>query len=269
VNLNIVTIFFLLRRLFPRGSGDLQFRYFQKIVSVETLDDVMVKYDFKGLNTGDAMSALFTMLYVDFMDCTGTLFALCRSVGIIDRDGNFPRSREAFSVDAIGAIIGSVFGTSPVVAYIESAAGIEIGSRTGLTAIFVGIYFFISIFFAPILSNIPPWATGGALIIVGTLMARSLVHVQWQNPTHAFIAFITVIVMPLTYSISYGILAGLCGWVILKAIYYVMFKIFKIPDPSIIMYEDVQPEASFYKKSETTKTVEEPTEAADLKKEDA
>jgi len=259
----------MLISLFPRPSGDLQFRYFQKIVSVEKLSDVMVKYDFNGLNTGDAMSALFTMLYVDFMDCTGTLFALCRSVGIINKDGDFPRSREAFSVDSIGAIIGSIFGTSPIVAYIESAAGIEIGSRTGLTAIFVGIYFFISIFFAPILSNIPPWATGGALIIVGTLMARSLVHVQWQNPTHAFIAFITVIVMPLTYSISYGILAGLCGWAILKVIYFIVYKIFKIPDPSIVVYQDIEPDGSFHKKEEPSKTVDEPTEAADLKKEDA
>jgi len=256
--------------LFPRPSGDNQFRYFQKIVSVEKLNDVMVKYDFGGLNSGDAMSALFTMLYVDFMDCTGTLFALCRSVGIIEKDGNFPRSREAFSVDSIGAIIGSIFGMSPIVAYIESAAGIEIGSRTGLTACFVGLFFFIAIFFAPILSNIPPWATGGALIVVGTLMARSLVHVQWQNPTHAFVAFITVIVMPLTYSIAYGILAGVCGWSILKLIYFFAFKIFKIPDPSVIVYQDVETEtSSFYKKEEQSKSLEKPSEAADLKKEDA
>jgi AGZA family xanthine/uracil permease-like MFS transporter len=201
------------------------------------------------------------------MDCTGTLFALCSSTGIIDKDGNFPRSRIAFSVDAIGAILGSVFGTSPVVAYIESAAGIEAGSRTGLTAVFCGFYFFIAIFFSPILSNIPPWATGGALILVGTLMARSLVHVHWENPTHAFIAFITVIVMPLTYSIAYGILAGICGWIILKVIYLILKFLFKIPDPSVIAFKDVETEIA--KIDETKKSFYNPSEAIDTKKEDA
>ena len=100
-------------------------------------------------------------------------------------------------------------------------------------------------------------------------MARSLVHVHWENPTHAFIAFITVIIMPLTYSIAYGILAGICGWIILKTIYYVMFKLFKIPDPSIIVYQEVEPEVNFYNKDLSTKTSNEPAEAEyDLKKED-
>merc|ERR1711933_159018 len=121
---------------------------------------------------------------------------------LVDENGDFPKSRYAFSVDAIATIVGSVFGLSPITSYIESAAGVEVGSRTGLTAVFVGFYFFISIFFAPILASIPAWATGGAFILVGTMMARSVAKIRWDIPSHAFSAFLTIIIMPLTYSIA-------------------------------------------------------------------
>merc|ERR1711957_615359 len=109
--------------------------------------------------------------------------------------GDFPKSRWAFSVDAIATSFGSIFGCSPVTSYIESAAGVEAGSKTGLTAVICAFYFFISIFFAPILANIPPWATGGSLVIVGSLMARSVLNVKWHNHAHAFSEFITIIMM--------------------------------------------------------------------------
>ena len=112
----------------------------------------------------------------------------------------------AFSSDAIATIVGSLFGLSPVTSYIESVAGVEAGAKTGLTAVIVGFYFFLSIFFAPIIASIPPWATGGALIIVGALMCRSLADVKWTNVSHAITAFLVMIVMPLTYSIAYGML---------------------------------------------------------------
>ena len=105
----------------------------------------------------------------------------------------------------IGTMFGSLFGMSPMTSYIESAAGVEAGSRTGLTAVFIAFFFFLSIFFAPIFSSIPPWATGGSLIIVGALMCRSLEDIHWKNPVHAVVAFVTVIMMPLTYSIAYGL----------------------------------------------------------------
>lgn len=116
---------------------------------------------------------------MDFLDTSGTLLALVDAMDLTDEDGDFPKSRWAFSADAVATIVGSLFGLSPVTSYIESAAGVEAGSRTGLTAVFCGFFFLLSIFFAPIIASIPPWAIGGALIIVGSLMARSLAKVQW------------------------------------------------------------------------------------------
>ena len=143
-------------------------------------------------------------------------------MGIADENGDFPRSRQAFAADACATIFGSFFGLSPVTSYIESAAGVEAGSRTGMTAVFCGIFFLLSIFFAPIIASIPPWATGGALIIVGCLMARSLKEIQWNDPAHAATAFLTVIIMPLTYSIAYGLLAGIACWIFLQSVFKLM-----------------------------------------------
>jgi len=150
----------------------------------------------------------------------------------VNQEGaDFPRSRWAFSADAAATIIGSIFSLSPVTSYIESGAGVEAGSKTGLTAILVGFCFFLSIFFAPIIASIPPWATGGTLIIVGSLMARSLTKVKWRDPAHAATAFMTVLLMPLTYSIAYGLLGGLMTWIILQLVFFPL-KLVGIERPS-------------------------------------
>lgn len=151
----------------------------------------------------------------------GTLLGLVSSLGYVDENGDFPRSRWAYSADGVATIIGSMFGLSPVTSYIESGAGVEAGAKTGLTAMIVAFYFFLSIFFAPVIASIPPWATGGALVVVGALMARSLGEVKWHNPMHATTAFLTVIMMPLTYSIAYGLIAGI-------GTYMVMWTVFKL-----------------------------------------
>mmetsp|Transcript_3761 Transcript_3761/g.7475 ORF Transcript_3761/g.7475 Transcript_3761/m.7475 type:complete len:540 (+) Transcript_3761:105-1724(+) len=202
---------------FPDNDlGDDRFEYFKKVVSVEKMDKILVPFTSK---LGDAGVALFTFLYVDFLDTSGTLLALVIAMGIADEKGDFPRSRRAFAADACATIAGSFFGLSPVTSYIESAAGVETGSRTGMTAVFCGIFFLLSIFFAPIIASIPPWATGGALVIVGCLMARSLKDVKWHDPAHASTAFLTVIIMPLTYSIAYGLLAGCACWIFLQCLF--------------------------------------------------
>jgi AGZA family xanthine/uracil permease-like MFS transporter len=129
-------------------------------------------------------------------------------------------------------MVGSVFGLSPVTSYIESAAGVEAGGRTGLTAIFAGLYFALAIVFAPIFASIPPWATGGSLIIVGALMCRSLAKVQWERVDHAVTAFVTIMLMPLTYSIAYGIIGGFFCWIALQGIFYILsFSLFGIKLP--------------------------------------
>mmetsp|Transcript_27670 Transcript_27670/g.42578 ORF Transcript_27670/g.42578 Transcript_27670/m.42578 type:complete len:543 (+) Transcript_27670:98-1726(+) len=200
-------------------AGNSRFEYFQKVVSIESLDLVSLNY------TGDLKNAglaLFTFLYVDFLDTSGTLMALVSAMGFVDEDGSFPKARQAFAVDAISTMFGSLFGLSPVTSYIESAAGVEAGSRTGLTSVICAFFFFLSIFFSPILASIPPWATGGALILVGSLMARSLAKVQWHNISHAITAFVTLMLMPLTYSIAYGLIAGIGAFIFLEGTFFLL-----------------------------------------------
>ena len=120
-----------------------------------------------GDHMGEFALALFTFLYVDLLDTTATLFSMMRFVGVVDPDsGDFPRSTIAYCTDGVFISIGALFGVSPVTAFIESGAGIAEGGRTGLTAIVAGLFFLLSIFFSPIIASIPPWATGGTLIMV-------------------------------------------------------------------------------------------------------
>ena len=217
------------------NGNEAKFDYFKQVVSIEKMSDILVPF------TSDLKSvgiALVTFLYVDFLDTSGTLLALVDSMGLTDEKGDFPKSRWAFSADAIATIVGSCFGLSPVTSYIESAAGVEAGARTGLTAIFCGFYFFLSIFFAPIIASIPPWGIGGALIIVGSLMARSLSKVKWHIPSHAISAFLTVMVMPLTYSIAYGLIAGIVIYLIMEGT-FLLLSFVGIEKPS---YEEAEEE---------------------------
>jgi AGZA family xanthine/uracil permease-like MFS transporter len=217
--------------------GNSRFEYFKEVVAVESLSKIIGKWDFTEAKGGDFVTALFTLLYVDFFDTSGTLLAIVSSMGLVNEDGDFENSRAAFTTDAIATMFGSIFGLSPLTSYIESAAGVEAGSRTGLTSVFVAFFFFLSIFFAPIFSSIPAWATGGSLVVVGALMCRSLVKVHWGNPAHAVCAFVTVIVMPLTYSIAYGLIAGIGLWVAIKAVAVPLNMAFGIPDPTVIVTE--------------------------------
>jgi len=152
----------------------------------------------------------------------GTLLALADSMGFIDEDGDFPKSRMAFSADAIATMFGALFGLSPVTSFIESGAGVEMGARTGLCAIICGFFFLISIFFSPILASIPPWASGGSLVIVGAMMCRSLNKIKWHNLTHALSAFVTVMLMPLTYSIAYGLIGGMFVYLIMEGTFFLL-----------------------------------------------
>ncbi|GAX17840.1 hypothetical protein FisN_18Hh041 [Fistulifera solaris] len=164
---------------FPNDDiGDARFEYFKQVVSIEPLDKVLAPFTNE---LSDAGVALFTFLYVDFLDTSGTLLGIVSAMGYVNEEGDFPKSYFAYSADALATIFGSIFGLSPVTSYIESGSGVEAGSRTGLTAVFCGFFFFLSLFFAPIIASIPAWAIGGALIIVGSLVARSLAKVKWYD----------------------------------------------------------------------------------------
>jgi len=169
--------------------------------------------------------AFITFLYVDILDCTGTLYSMARFCGAIDeRTQDFENSAIAYTVDAFGISIGSLMGSPPVTAYIESGAGISEGGKTGLTAMFAGLAFFISIFFAPIFASIPPWATGCTLIIVGSLMAQAAKDINWRYMGDAIPAFLTIAIMPFTYSIAYGLIAGIMSYILINTLVFVVEK---------------------------------------------
>ena len=160
-------------------------------------------------NIPNLIMMLFSLVFVTFFDTTGTLMALGRQCGFIDEEGQAVGIQNAFLADAVGGIVGAIFGTSTVTAYVESATGIGLGGKTGLTAIVTGILFILSIFFAPlVLSLFTSPVTCAALVIVGILMIAQLQEVEWGNLIVAASVFMTIIMMILTYSISLGIAWG-------------------------------------------------------------
>lgn len=200
-------------------SGDAAFEFFKKIVTFHPISRVLAVQDWNitGAGAGQFASALITFLYVDILDCTGTLYSMARFCGAIDEDTqDFEGSAVAYLVDAFGISIGSFVGSPPVTAFIESGAGISEGGVTGLTAVTTGFCFFISLFFAPIFASIPPWATGCTLILVGAMMARACTEINWRYLGDSIPAFLTLAIMPFTYSIAYGLITGVVTYTLLN-----------------------------------------------------
>lgn len=158
-----------------------------------------------------------TMLFVDFFDTAGTLIAVTNQANLLDEDGNLPKANQALASDSIATMSGAVLGTSTTTSYIESAAGVGAGGRTGLTSVFTSLLFVVSIFFSPLLVMITAEVTAPALIIVGVMMAKGLKEIEWDKMEYAIPAFLTVIAMPLTFSIATGIAMGLLLFPILMA----------------------------------------------------
>lgn len=167
-------------------------------------------------NPLELVSVVFVFLFVDLFDTVGTLTGLGVKAGYINNRGEFEGVNRAFMADAVGTTAGAVLGTSTVTTYIESAAGILAGGRSGLTAVVVAIAFAASILFIPLLSAIPAFATAPALVIVGVLMAGSVSRIQWHDPGDAIPAFLTIAIMPLSFSIADGLAAGLVAYPIIK-----------------------------------------------------
>lgn len=164
----------------------------------------------------DMLVVVFTFLFVDLFDTVGCLVGVASRGNMLDENGKLPKAKEALFADAIATTTGSLLGTSTVTAYIESAAGIGEGGRTGLTAVTTGILFLLSLFFAPIFTSIPPQATAPVLILVGVMMASSLLEIDFSDFTNAIPAFLTFAMMPLAYSIADGIIFGIISFTILK-----------------------------------------------------
>ncbi|KAH9865750.1 hypothetical protein J1614_009337 [Plenodomus biglobosus] len=209
---------------FPNTElGDHRWSFFKKVVHFQPLTNTLNTLDWDvGKAPGHFAIALFTFLYVDIIDCTATLYSMARFSGVVDPEtGDFPRSTLAYCTDASCISIGALLGTSPVTAFIESGAGIAEGGKTGLTAMTCGTCFILSMFFAPIFASIPPWATGSTLVLVGCLMMRQIVSVNWRYIGDAVPAFVTIMFIPFGYSAAYGLIAGLMIYTALNGMVYI------------------------------------------------
>jgi len=177
---------------------------------------IAFKFDFSTVFSLDFLIIMFTFLFVDIFDTLGTLIGVCSKAGLLDKDGKLPRIRGALLADAIGTTAGAALGTSTVTSYVESAAGVAEGGKTGLTSFVTGILFILALFFSPIFIAIPSFATAPALIVVGLFMMESITKINFSEFTEGFPAFLTIIMMPLCYSISDGLVFGFISYVLLK-----------------------------------------------------
>lgn len=198
------------------------------IFKFESLVPIAGKIDFSYLTTPENIFnfavIVLTFLFVDFFDTVGTLVGVASRANMLDKDGRVPNAGKALLVDALGTTAGALMGTSAVTTYVESATGVEEGGRTGLTAITIGVLFFIATFFSPVFIAVPTCATAPALIYVGYLMLGSIVKIDFSDITEAVPAFLTIALMPLTYSIGDGLTVGVLVYVVLNILNNIFTK---------------------------------------------
>lgn len=187
-------------------------------------------FHLKDINTPQLFMVVLTFLLLTFFDTAGTLIGMTEQAGLVDANGKIPRIGRAFAADSTAMIEGAVLGTAPLGTSVESSAGIAMGGKTGLTAMFIGIFFLISMIFSPLLAVIPTTVTAPALIIVGVLMASNLKKIDWDKFEVAFPAFLIVVGMPLTYSISDGLALGMIAYPI------TMLATKRYKEVSVMMY---------------------------------
>ena len=159
---------------------------------------------------------MFTFLFTDLFDTIGTLMGVTQQANLVDKDGNIPNAKAALMSDSIGTVVGACLGTSTVTSFVESSSGVAAGGRTGLTSVTTGVLFLLGLFMTPVFALIPSAATAPALIFVGFLMLQQVVDIDFKDPTEGIPAFITIMVMPFSYSISKGIAFGMIAYVIAK-----------------------------------------------------
>lgn len=183
---------------------------------VPSLKPIMFQFRFDQILTVEMVIVLFTFLFVDMFDTVGTLIGVSEKAGMMTEDGKIPRVKQALMADAVGTTCGAMLGTSTVTTYVESASGVAEGGRTGLTAFTTAILFFLALFIAPLFLMVPGAATAPALIIVGLFMMSPIKKIDFTDYTEAVPAFLTIIIMPLAYAISEGIIFGILSYVLLK-----------------------------------------------------
>ena len=181
-----------------------------------SIEPIFCKFEWSQIFTGEMFVIVFTLLFVDLFDTIGTVIGVTTRAGMIDENGKIPHLKQAFMVDAIATTGGALMGTSTVTTYVESASGVEEGGGSGLTAFVCGLCFLSAMFFAPLFLSIPSAATAPVLVLVGVMMMSSVVRIDFRDYTEAIPAFICIVMMPLCYSISDGIVLGMLSYVVLN-----------------------------------------------------
>lgn len=192
---------------------------FKGVVSApESIAPIFCQFEFDQIFSVDMLVVVFTFFFIDMFDTVGTLVGVCTKAKMLDKDGNIYRVKQAFMADSIATTLGAMLGTSTTTTYVESAAGVAQGGRSGLTALVVGGCFVIAMFFSPLFLSIPSAATAPALVIVGLLMVEQIKNVDFDDFSESIPAFVCMLMMPLTYSISNGILIGMITYVLMNMI---------------------------------------------------
>ncbi|MBR2475201.1 MAG: NCS2 family permease, partial [Bacteroidaceae bacterium] len=180
-----------------------------------SVEPIFMKFEWSNILTKDMFVIVFILLFVDLFDCIGTVIGVASRAGMM-KNGKIPRLKEVFMVDSISTTVGAVMGTSTVAVYVESTAGVNEGGRSGLTSLVTGICFLFALFLAPLFLAIPAAATAPVLVLVGLMMMSSVLKVNFDNYAEAVPAFVCIIFMPLSYSISEGIVLGHLAYILIN-----------------------------------------------------
>jgi AGZA family xanthine/uracil permease-like MFS transporter len=186
------------------------------VSSPPDLKPILLKLDILGAIDVSMISVIISFLFVNLFDTAGTLLGVASRANLIEDSGKIVNLDKALKADSTASVAGSFLGCSPVTSYVESSAGVEAGGRTGFTAVIIGMFFLIAIFFSPIASMVPSYATAGALVYVAILMLGGMERLDWSDNTELLPALIMIIMIPLTFSIANGIALGFISYVILK-----------------------------------------------------
>ena len=190
---------------------------FKGVVSTpESIEPIFCKFEWGNIFTLDMLVVVFTFLFIDMFDTIGTLIGVSTKANMVDENGRIPNLKQAFMADAIATTAGAVLGTSTTTTYVESAAGVAQGGRTGLTAFSIACCFAVALFFSPLFLSVPAAATAPVLILVGMLMMEPVRNIDFDDATEAIPSFITLVMMPLAYSISAGIMIGMISYVVVN-----------------------------------------------------
>ena len=192
--------------------------HFSGVVSAPaSVSPIFLKFEWSSILSWDMLAVVFTFLFIDMFDTMGTVIGVSQKAGMVDEEGNVDGIDKMFMADSIATVCGACLGTSTTTTYVESASGVGVGGRTGLTAFSTAVCFALALLFSPLFLAIPSAATAPALVIVGVMMMGPVVKIDWEDFSESIPAFITVLMMPVAYSISDGILLGVISYVLLNA----------------------------------------------------